>query len=40
VVKGAIFYMNEKSNVCCKPPINVLYKRTFGTPDQGQMLDM
>ncbi len=25
---------------CCKPPINVPYKCTFGAPDQGQMLDM
>jgi hypothetical protein len=25
---------------CRKPPINVLYKRTFGAPDQGQMLDV
>ncbi len=25
---------------CRKPPINVPFKRTFGTPDQGQMLDM
>jgi hypothetical protein len=25
---------------CCKPPINVPYKCTFGMPDQGQMLDM
>ncbi len=25
---------------CRKPPINVPYKRTFGAPDQGQMLDV
>ncbi len=25
---------------CRKPPINIPYKRTFGTPDQGQRLDM
>ncbi len=24
----------------CKPPRKVSYKRTFGTPDQGQTLDM
>ncbi len=24
----------------CKPPRKVSYKRTFGTPDQGQMLDV
>ncbi len=26
--------------VCCKPLINVPYIRTFGMPDQGQMLDV
>ncbi len=26
--------------VCCKPPINVPYKRTFGAPDQGQMREV
>jgi hypothetical protein len=25
---------------CRKPLINVLYKRTFGAPDQGQTLDV
>ncbi len=25
---------------CRKPPINVPYKRTFGMPDQSQMLDV
>ncbi len=25
---------------CCMPLINVPYKRTFGTPDQGQTLDV
>jgi hypothetical protein len=25
---------------CRKPPRKVLYKRTFGAPDQGQMLDV
>jgi hypothetical protein len=25
---------------CCKPLINVPHKRTFGAPDQGQMLDV
>ncbi len=24
----------------CKPPIKVLYKCTFGMPDQGQTLDV
>ncbi len=24
----------------CKPPRKVLYRRTFGTPDQGQTLDV
>jgi hypothetical protein len=26
--------------LCCRPLINVPYKRTFGAPDQGQMLDV
>ena len=25
---------------CCKTPINVPYKHTFGAPDQGQTLDV
>jgi hypothetical protein len=28
------------TNYCRKPLINVPYKRTFGVPDQGQMLDV
>ncbi len=29
-----------QSSFCCKPLINVPYIRTFGAPDQGQMLDV
>jgi hypothetical protein len=29
-----------QEEVCCKLLINVPYIRTFGVPDQGQMLDM
>jgi hypothetical protein len=28
------------AKVCCRPLIIVPYKRTFGAPDQGQMLDV
>ncbi len=30
----------EQAIQCCKPPSYVLYKRTFGTPDQGQTPDV
>jgi hypothetical protein len=30
----------EQSGGCRKPLINVLFKRTFGAPDQGQMLEV
>ncbi len=33
---GAFVFDNQ----CRKPLINVSYKRTFGAPDQGQMLDV
>ena len=30
----------DEGGGCRKPLINVPYKRTFGAPDQGQMLDV
>ena len=29
-----------KRHTCCRPLINIQYKRTFGVPDQGQTLDV
>jgi hypothetical protein len=34
------FLFTANTGACRKPPINVPYKRTFGMPDQGQMLDV
>jgi hypothetical protein len=33
-------FVSWQFTLCCKPLINVPYIRTFGVPDQGQMLDV
>ncbi len=40
VAKMAPIVTNGSPYDCRKSPINVPYKRTFGMPDQGQMLDV
>ncbi len=40
VTAAAAATVSSAASYCCKPPRNVLYKCTFGVPDQGQMLDM
>jgi hypothetical protein len=37
---SALFVVRFSPCSCRKPPINVPYTCTFGSPDQGQMLDV
>ncbi len=37
---GRFSFISPRPVIWRKPPRNVSYKRTFGTPDQGQMLEV